>query len=205
MQKDRRPPRLPDWPDDWPDRTTLTPKQRKRFYRLIADHKRIGAWPWQRPSWVAPGLLNDYRQWEDVRVELQGKLARRGEVVLVTRWVWERILRTCPDIRVLKHGRRGQRGKGSNIHYAFPYAHALANRLRMLGRQNNSLTLASLLNAVRGIGDWDCRAHWHSKSRFNCTVFNLTVKRLPKTPDGDEAKRSRLALILGFEGPEEGD
>lgn len=202
MQIDGRPPCQSDWAAEWPDWTRLTPKQRRRFKLLIADRKRIGARAWQRPRGIALEVWKDPRQWEDVYIQLEGKLARPGEVVRVTRWVWEHILRRYPDIRLLKHGRRGKRGKGSPIYYAFPSSRALAKRLRESGRTSNPLTLAGLLNAASGIGDWDSRSDWHSTNRFDCTVFNLTVKHLPKTPDGEDAKRSRLVFVLGLEEPD---
>jgi len=174
------------WQSWFPPRRLLSHDALMRFEKLNARFPMCCPAPEGMPL----DVLRDPMQSADIEVPLTGRLARRGTVLRATRWVWDRLKQPFPDLTLLIHG------NGKNGRYAFPSSALLRKRLREEGAHSNCVALAPMFIAVAGLADWHSRSRFLDGDAFNCTIFNLGLSRFPRTPDDEEAKRSRMSYRI---------
>lgn len=181
-----------DWRLWLPPRKSLTPELRKRLGDLLASLPPHHVPP---PRWMWP-RLRDPKQWETIEIPLGGtQLKGRQEVVRLERWVLEILQLGAGEvpIRVLAHG------DGKGRFYVIVSHPAINRMLSENGYSTNSALLAPMILTLVGLADVDGRTQFLDRNPFNLSIFNLTVRLFPRTPEGDEARRMRGAIFVARE------
>ena len=174
------------WPNWAPPQNTINKKNRNWI-------SKAHACGWKPPlHLVKKSKLRDPNQWDHIQVPVGGKqLNGTARHITVTRWVWDLFVDVVGDgVKIVAHG--DNKGKG----YLYPVpSHPHINRaIKAEGKTSNCVTLAPMLLTVAGFIDYNARVQFCNGSPFDQTLNNIDLNKYPKTPKGEEARRSRVSI-----------